>query len=185
MTANLAYKQSLLRAGLPITTEWHDAKTASASVIKSMTKLLRCLSFNNYIVDHDSMANSRIAEKVLKYNLTADDREVDYLVALLDIPMPSAASTGIPHIHTDIETDTCMVYNARVEQLLTAYDKDRVFTLQSIPTNYLDIQTATFYERCSMCKKYGLLSICLLCGEMMCSRKCEKPKKEEDVSNLR
>lgn len=171
---------------MPTDTAWHDARSMP-SVVNSMTKLLRAMAFNAYTVDFDGMANKRLAEKVIAYNLTADNREVDYLMALLDIDVPTGAVARLEtseNMVVEMTTEINYDYNWKVDQVLTRHKRDRVFTLKSLPLNYLDLQKATFYEKCSICKKYGLLSICLLCGEMICSRKCYKPEKNEEISNV-
>lgn len=183
---NLMYRQTLLRLDIAENLDWLDAKTKDQRVSAVMCKFLRVAAFFKFVMDYHSTVANRLTEKIIAFNLNADGREVEYLLALLKLDPPSAVA------HPEFERfcnemwgdDEEPSYDSKVDLVLAKNQKERVFILQSLPQNYLDLQKATFYDKCSLCKNHGLLSICLLCGESLCSRSC-KISNNQDIGNLR
>ena len=115
----------------------------------------------------------------------ADYREMDYLLALLSLEAPSAQDIFPKSMPEKIEEEGReLATEERVDSTLDLHRRETVLMTEDLPTNFLDLYTSKFYDRCSLCKKMGYLSQCLLCGETFCTRTCLKSQDVESTSSL-
>ena len=122
-------------------------------------------------------------------NLMADERECDYLLAFLGLESLQAARPGQFDMKMVVELPASIQFtsgfDSRFDCLLDTLGRQPLLTMQSVALNYLDLYKATFYDRCSLCDMMGYLSICLLCGEIFCTRACTKQEEKiESTSSL-
>ena len=71
----------------------------------------------------------------------------------------------------------------RMDKLLDKLQKDIVMIMKSVPEVYLDFYRSYFYQPCSLCHKPSMISICLLCGETVCKRFCDKNDNDSPTGN--
>lgn len=151
-----------------------------------MCKFLRVAVFFKFVMEYHSTVANRLTEKIIAFNLNADIREVEYLLAFLKLDPPSALTLPkLGNFGNEMQADAEELgYDSQVDLVLAKNQKERILILKSLPQNYLDLQKATFYDKCSICKNYGFLSICLLCGETLCSRSCKISNNQDIGSRL-
>jgi Proteolysis_6 C-terminal len=60
-----------------------------------------------------------------------------------------------------------------VRSILDSYSREIHVDLVRMPDSFQDWYNQTFYKKCSICSNYGILLICLLCGDACCSSSCD------------
>ena len=76
------------------------------------------------------------------------------------------------------------ILDGKIDSLIDKVRIEPVFTLKSLPASYLDLYTTTFFDQCSICNKTGILSICLLCSETICTSTCDVIDQSRSFSSL-
>jgi hypothetical protein len=82
----------------------------------------------------------------------------------LEDSIPDEAAFLIPYFN----------YLGSVDSILDSFCADVSLHPVVIPDSYIQFYDAYFYEKCSLCNKMGMICVCLLCGEVMCKRYCDK-----------
>ena len=123
---------------------------------------------------------------MLSANLKADDRDFEYLMIILNAKIdPSKklldfeCKSGVEEESSfaEVISHTKMDYYNKMDSLMMKTKAEMNFSFTTIPNNFLELYKHYFYSTCSLCKQPGTLTICLLCGDMICRRSCNNKQR--------
>lgn len=179
--ANLAFRQHLMRRGLPLTTKWEDVKydeDKRDDFVTTILHVLRCASLWKTIVGYSSYKLDRVFMRALDANRIGSDKEIEVMLNALQVKIdPSSIPTFAEEaeeqpiaegaFNDDLEA------TGRIEYFMVRNNLPMNLSLVTFPQNYLTLHNNYFYERCSECYKMGFMVICLCCGDLVCENSCQ------------
>ena len=128
----------------------------------------------------------------------AEDKEVELMVAFLEVKIDlnqlsklnarCAVHAPAEQIDRVLETVTKnkaylrrLTYKNLLDHLETAEMKTpQISFIKGLPENYADFYRKYFNTPCKYCEEPGITSICLLCGDCLCTMSCGFEHDETD-----
>lgn len=192
---------------MPLTTTWDDVRydtNKRADFVNSMLKLLRMAALLKYIMQYPELSKSKPTshpgkqcEKLISANLMGEDKEIELLAIFLNVKIEVSESPKLKEKHSemDIELQEDLISktegivrrqyqcHSSFEELVGVRSAELVFNLHSLTntSNFQKFYDEYFHRMCCVCKKMGIMAMCLFCGEAVCCSYCgAKSKKIED-----